>query len=284
MQHTLAVIGPGFTGRAIASAAAGAGHRVVSIGRSGSDAPFGTQAADAVIAGATLLVSTVPPAESGDPVLAAHGRAIAGSGLRWVGYCSTTGVYGDRGGAWVDETSLPAPGQPRSIRRLGAEHAWRAAMPGSAGLDLIRIAGIYGPGRSALDDVRGGTARRVIRPGHAFGRIHVDDIAGLVVAAIARPPAPGAVRVLHAADDEPAPSADVLAEAARLLGADSPPAVPFDVAVTSMSEMGRSFWSESRRVANALTKEATGWRPKYPSFREGLRAILAEEAGERAAE
>lgn len=271
------MIGPGYTGRAIAAAAVAARLTPVLIGRSESGARFGTNEADAAIATATALVSTVPPTESGDPVLAAHAGAIRDSALRWVGYCSTTSVYGDRGGGWVDEATEPAPGQPRSVRRLAAEQQWRSAVPPSAGLDLIRIAGIYGPGRSALDDVRDGTARRVIKPGHAFGRVHVHDIATLVLAAIARPPAPGVVRVLHATDDEPAPTADVVAEAARLLGVDPPPEIPFDQAVGRMSEMGRSFWSENRRVGNAMTRQATGWQPRHPSFREGLAGILAKE-------
>jgi nucleoside-diphosphate-sugar epimerase len=285
METILAVIGPGFTGRAIAAAAREAGLQAVLIGRGPeADRRFGTGSADAAIAGAAALVSTVPPGDEGDPVLAAHGGAIRGSALRWVGYCSTTGVYGDRQGGWVDETTEPAPGQPRSERRLAAERQWRAAAPPSAGLDVIRIAGIYGPGRSALDEVRAGTARRVVKPGHAFGRVHVDDIAGLVLAAMRNPPAPGAVRVLHAADDEPAPSADVVAEAARLLGAEPPPELLFEQAEARMSEMGRSFWRENRRVANRITKQVTGWRPRYPSFREGLAAILAEESVERRGE
>ena len=255
--------------------------QVRTIGRTGADAAFGTSAADAVIAAAGALVSTVPPGPAGDAVLAAHGSAIRDSALRWVGYCSTTGVYGDRAGAWVDEATPPAPGQPRSIARLAAEAEWRAAVPASAGLDLIRIAGIYGPGRSQLDDIRAGTARRVARPGHLFGRVHVADIAALVIAAISRPPDPGRVRVLHATDDTPAPSADVVAEAARLLGVAAPPEIPFDQALAAMSPMAKSFWSENRRLRNALTKAATGWAPQYPSFREGLRAILAEERAQR---
>lgn len=274
------MIGPGYTGNAIARAAGAAGLHVALVGRRGP-VPFGSAEADAAIRAAAALVSTVPPEDSGDPVLAAHGRAIAESAARWVGYCSTTGVYGDRGGGWVDEATAPAPGQPRSARRLAAEDAWRAAAPAGAGLDVIRIAGIYGPRRSALDDVRAGQARRVVKPGHAFGRVHVEDIAGLVLAAIARPPAVGTVRVLHATDDAPAPTADVVAEAARLLGVAPPPEVPFEQAVARMSEMGRSFWAENRRVSNALTKAATGWAPRFPSFREGLHDLLQRGGQQR---
>lgn len=241
---------------------------------------FGTAAAEAAVEGATALVSTVPPDADGDPVLRAHGAAIrAAKALRWVGYCSTTGVYGNRDGGWVDEATPPAPGQPRSQRRLEAEQAWRAVLPPGAGLDLLRIAGIYGPGRSALEDVAAGTARRVDRPGHAFGRIHVEDIAGTVLAALARPPTPGEVRVLNLSDDEPAPQADVVAEAARLLGVEPPPLVPFEQALARMGEMGRSFWAENRRVANAATKAAIGRELRYPTYREGLAAIFAQQRG-----
>lgn len=283
MSPILGVIGPGYTGRAIARAARASGFEAILIGRgAGADATFGTPHADAAIARAAALISTVPPGTGADePVLAAHGAAIARSALRWVGYCSTTGVYGDRAGGWVDEATPPAPGQPRSIRRLAAEQAWRATVPAGAGLDLIRIGGIYGPGRSALDEARAGTARRVIKPGHTFSRVHVDDIAALVLAAIAKPPAPGTARVLHAVDDAPSESAAVAEEAARLLGLPPPPAVPFAQALARMGEMGRSFWAESRKVSNAATKTATGWRPHHPSFREGLQSILAEETGER---
>jgi nucleoside-diphosphate-sugar epimerase len=283
MTENLIVFGPGYTGQAILRAAAALGVPARGFGRASG---FGTAAADVAIAGATALVSTVPPDGlpdgGGDPVLRAHGAAIAAAqNLRWVGYCSTTGVYGNRDGGWVDEATPPAPGQPRSQRRLEAEQAWRAALPAGAGLDLMRIAGIYGPGRSALEDVAAGTARRVDRPGHAFGRIHVEDIAGTVLAALARPPAPGQVRVLNLADDEPAPQADVVAEAARLLGVAPPKLVPFEQALSRMGEMGRGFWAENRRVANTATKAAIGRKLAYPTYREGLAAIFAQNRAQQ---
>ena len=150
-------------------------------------------------------------------MLAAHAAAIrAAPALRWIGYLSTTGVYGDRGGAEVDEATPPAPGQPRSQRRLEAERQWAALAAGRA-LDIFRVGGIYGPGRSAFDDLRAGTARRTLQPGHLFGRIHRDDIALAVLAAMRQAPPPG-LRVLHLVDDEPAESAVVVEAAARLLG------------------------------------------------------------------
>jgi nucleoside-diphosphate-sugar epimerase len=291
----LLVFGLGYTGGAIARTARASGWQVTVVTRDPARAEARALAqgeigvatfADpaAALAGTTHLVATAAPDEAGDPMLAAHAEAIAAApALRWIGYLSTTGVYGDRGGAWVDETTAPAPGQSRSRRRRAAEQAWEAmAARRGVSLDLIRLAGIYGPGRSALDDVRSGRARRIVKPGHAFSRIHVVDIAVLVLAAMARP-APG-VRVLHGADDLPAPSAEVMAEAARLLGVPPPPEVPFEEAARTMSPMALSFWAENRKVANAITKAATGWFPRYPTYREGLAAILAEERSEGAAQ
>ncbi|UPG71286.1 SDR family NAD(P)-dependent oxidoreductase [Roseomonas gilardii subsp. gilardii] len=299
----LLILGLGYAGEAIARAALARGFAVRGTHRQpgqGAEAgpvpaiPF--EAAGPAIAAATHLVVTIPPGEDGDPVLARHGEAIRaglGARLRWVGYLSTTGVYGDRGGAWVDETTPAAPGQPRSLRRRQAELAWEAALAGRAWLDLFRTGGIYGPGRSALDEVRAGKARRVIRPGHAFGRIHRDDIARAVAAAAAqapqdqvpaRPAPVGAMpRVLHLVDDEPAEPALVVEEAARLLGLPPPPALPFEAAWAEMSPMARSFWSERRLVANARTRAALGLEWRYPSYREGLRQIAAEQAGHREA-
>ncbi len=291
----LLVFGLGFSGGAVARAARAAGWQVTVVtrdpvraeARALTEDGIGLAAfadAAAALATGTHLLATAAPEAAGDPVLSVHGDAIAAApALRWVGYLSTTGVYGDRGGAWVDEATAPAPGQDRSRRRRAAEQAWETvARRCGAALDLIRLAGIYGPGRSALDDVRGGRARRIVKPGHAFSRIHVADIAELVLAAMARPGE--GVRVLHGADDLPAPSAEVIADAARLLGVPPPPEVPFEDAARTMSPMALSFWAENRKVANAITKAATGWTPRYPSYREGLAAILAEERGEGAAQ
>ncbi len=279
----MVVAGLGYAGAAIAAEARAHGFAVTGTARDPARArpPAGVAVVDfaeagAAIRDATHLVVTAAPGEAGDPVLAAHAMAVAmAPGLGWIGYLSTTGVYGDRGGAEVDEATPPAPGQPRSERRLAAEEAWRAAAAASgAALDIFRVGGIYGPGRSALDEVRAGAARRVVKPGHSFSRIHRDDIALAVVAGALHP---DAQRVLHLVDDEPAPSADVVAEAARLLGMAMPPAIPFEEARTRMSPMALSFWSENRRVANAATKRALGIAWRCPTYREGLRRILAEE-------
>ena len=284
----LIVFGLGYCGAAVASAAAALGWAVAGTRRgSGGEAPAGVQglafdAAEPTLAGATHLLATAPPSPSGDPVLERYGAAIAAApALGWIGYLSSTGVYGDRGGGWVDEDTPPAPASDRSRRRLAAERQW-SALAENRGVDIFRLAGIYGPGRSAFDNLRAGTARRVVKPDQKFGRIHRDDIVRAVLAAI-RQDRPSGVRILNLADDVPAENAAVVEEAARLLQMPPPPALPYAEAAIRMSEMGRSFWAENRKVASAKTQAALGLRWRYRSYREGLRAILLEEAGERPA-
>ena len=285
MQRLL-VFGNGYTGRAIATHAAALGWNVTLTSRKPADPLPGVRLAAfdaAPVAEATHVISTVPPDPTlghRDPVLARCDPVLAASPeLRWAGYLSTTGVYGDRGGAWVDEDTAPAPTGPRGAVRVACEQAW-AALANRAAIDLFRVAGIYGPGRSPLNDVRAGTARRIVKPGHAFGRIHRDDIVQAVLAAAGQD-RPRGVRVLHLNDDEPAENAAVIEEAARLLGAPLPPAMPFEQAVQRMTEMGRSFWAENRKVASRKTQTALGIAWRYPTYREGLRAILLEERGQR---
>ena len=278
--HRLVVFGLGYTGAAIAARAVAEGWHVAGTSRdpAGIRAPAGVQVlgfdrAASVLAEATHLVATAPPGEQGDPVLATHRAAIAAARrLRWAGYLSTTGVYGDRGGGWVNEATPPAPGSERSVRRLAAEQGW-ARFADRLAVDVFRVAGIYGPGRSALEEVRAGTARRVLRAGHLFGRIHRDDIARAVVVAAGQGRPPG-LRVLNLVDDEPAESSAVIEEAAHLLGMEPPPAVAYEQAVPGMNPMTRSFWAENRKVANAQTKAMLGIEWLYPSYRQGLRAIL----------
>ncbi len=277
------VAGLGYAGAAISEEAVTAGFTVAGTVRDPAGRPASpgvavlpfAEAAE-VIRAATHLVVTAAPEEAGDPVLAAYRAAIAAApALRWIGYLSTTGVYGDRGGAVVDEATEPAPGLPRARRRVAAEQEWQAlAAERGLALDIFRVGGIYGPGRSVFDELRAGTARRVLKPGHAFSRIHRDDIALAVVAAAQRP---DAQRVLHLVDDEPAPSADVVAEAARLLGVPPPPLIPFEEAKLRMSPMALSFWAENRLVSNLVTKRALGIAWRAPTYREGLRRILAVE-------
>jgi nucleoside-diphosphate-sugar epimerase len=232
---------------------------------------------------ATHIVATAAPDDAGDPVLARYSAQIsAAPSLGWIGYLSTTGVYGNRDGGWVDENTAPAPQSPRAQRRVQAEAAWRAFADRRA-VDIFRLAGIYGPGRSMFDDLRSGMARRVLKPGHLFGRIHRDDIASGVLAAMQQNPPPGA-RVFNFSDDVPAASADVVVEAARLLGVAPPPPVPYAEAAPKMSAMALSFWAENRLVGNARTKAELGIAWKYPSYREGLCGILAEEAQQAGAQ
>ena len=276
----LIVFGLGYSGTALADLASQAGLMVTVASRQPDAAVpqgvglVGFDTAGTALATATHLVATAAPGEHGDPVLHRWRAAIAQAPLRWLGYLSTTGVYGNRDGGWVDEQTPPAPNSDRSGRRLAAEMAWSVAREGRA-LDIFRLAGIYGPGRSAIDDLRRGEARRVSKPGHLFGRIHRDDIAGAVLAAILQDVPPG-VRVFNLSDDEPAANADVVAEAARLLGIEPPPLAPFAEAIKTMSPMARSFWADDRKVASAVTQQVLGRRWLYPSYREGLRAILEQ--------
>ncbi len=280
--QTLLIFGFGFSGRAVAKAARDAGFTVTATSRNPSAlAPepgvelIRFEDAEEKIAEATHILATAAPGDRGDAVLARYGAQIAVGPAAYMGYFSTTGVYGNRDGAWVDEDSSPAPQSPRARRRVEAEAGW-ADFGGQAAVDIFRLAGIYGPGRSMFDDLREGTARRVIKPGHLFGRIHRDDIAHGVLAAMQQNPKPG-VRIFNFSDDEPAASADVVVEAATLLGVAPPEPVDFADAAPKMSEMGLSFWAENRKVANTKTKAALGIAWKYPTYREGLRAILAEE-------
>ena len=232
---------------------------------------------EALLARATHVLSSVPPQAGDDPVLAAAGQAIAQARhLRWVGYLSTTGVYGDHGGGWVDEDTPCTPQNPRARARATAEAAWRevcdcAGVP----LHVFRLPGIYGPGRSPFAALRAGTARRVVKPGQVFSRVHADDIAAGLFASMQRPDAGGAVYNL--ADDCPAPPQDVVAEAARLLGLTAPPEEAFDQA--ALSPMAAEFYAECKRVRNTRARARLGWAPRYPDYRAGLAAILAEEEG-----
>ena len=217
-----------------------------------------------------LLLSIAPDAH-GDPALRCHGADIAEApSLAWIGYLSTIGVYGDRQGAWVDETAAVTPGTERSIRRADAEKSWldfgrETGQP----IHLFRLAGIYGPGRSAIDNIKDGNARRIVKAGQVFNRIHVADIAGVMEASMARPRAGAAYNVT---DNEPAPPQDVVAYAAELLGVAPPPEIPF--AGANLSPMGRSFYGENKRVSNALIKRELGVQLRYPTYREGLRSLL----------
>lgn len=228
---------------------------------------------EAALSGVTHLLSSVPPDAGGDPVLDCHATEIARiAGLRWAGYLSTTGVYGDRQGGEVDERSVRDPASERGRRRVAAEDAWLSLWRGKGvPVHIFRLAGIYGPGRNALETVRQGRARRIRKPGQVFGRIHVDDIVATLMASIARPDAGAAYNL---ADDEPAPPDEVIAYACELLGVEPPPLEDYDDAKESMSAMAQSFYGESKRVSNRRIKEELGVELVWPSYREGLRGLL----------
>jgi len=221
------------------------------------------------LARASHLLSSVAPDGEGDPVLRALGPQIAAANLDWVGYLSTTGVYGDHGGDWVDEDTALTPATARGRARVAAEADWQAL---GVPLHIFRLAGIYGPGRGPFAKLRAGTARRIVKPGQVFSRTHVADIAQVLAASIARPD-PG--RIYNVCDDDPAPPQDVIAHAAQLLGLPVPPEEPFETA--DLSPMARSFYAESKRVRNDRIKDELGVRLLFPTYREGLAAILAEE-------
>lgn len=224
-----------------------------------------------LLQGVTHVLLSIPPGAEGDPAFKHHAEDIAAAGtVKWVGYFSTTGVYGDRDGGWVDETSDLRPSSERSQRRVDAEHAWLTwGERHGISVQIFRLPGIYGPGRSAVDQVKAGTARRIFKPGHVFSRIHVEDIATAVAASIAQP-RPGGI--YNVCDDEPAAPGDIVAYVCELLSREPPPEIPYDDA--DMSPMAKSFWSDNRRVRNNLMKESLGVKLDFPDFRVGIRGIL----------
>jgi nucleoside-diphosphate-sugar epimerase len=263
----LLVLGLGYTASHIAAAVRARGGTVTAVrSRPGPGVlTLDDPALPAAIAAATHILSSVPPAADGsDPVLVSHGAALAAAPATWVGYLSSTGVYGDAGGAWVDEA---APLNGRRSGRIAADLAWGALHPRAR---VFRLPGIYGPGRSALDRLKLGPVARIDLPGHVFSRVHVDDITGAVLASFEH----GAPGVYNLADDEPAPGEAVTAHAARLLGLPVPPLQ--GLAEANLSPMGRAFYAECRRVANGKMTRDLRYQLRYPDYRRGLAACLQE--------
>ncbi len=225
----------------------------------------------AALAGVTHVLVSIPPDLEGDPALRQHGSDLAAlPDLAWIGYLSTVGVYGDAKGAWIDETHALRPKSERSLRRVQAEQAWlRFAEETGKRVEIFRLSGIYGPGRSVIDNLRTGTARRIIKRDQVFNRIHVEDIARVVAKAI---DTPTEHRIYNVTDDEPAPPEDVVVYAAQLLGMEPPPAIPFETA--ELSPMAASFWAENKRVRNDRIRKVLQAELLYPSYREGLQAIV----------
>lgn len=254
----LLVFGPGYTASRLIDHAARRGWAVNAVDRvSFHDAGR----VDALIGWSTHILSSIPPDEDGDPLLRAHGAALAAAERQML-YLSSTGVYGDAAGAWIDESAPTAAG--RRPARLDADSAWRTLFPAAF---VFRLPGIYGPGRSPIDRLRDGQAHRVDLPGQMFSRIHVDDIVAALILAIEG----GAPGLYNLADDRPAAQADVVAHAARLIGLAPPPFTP----LADLPPAMRAFYGSSRRIANGKAKRQLGWRPLYPDYRAGLRALSA---------
>lgn len=276
MARELLCLGYGYVASALAQRLAPTGWRVTGTYRRtrpegidglAFDGVAASEALQAAARRADAVLASIPPDDEGDPALRLLADALARPGV-WLGYLSTTGVYGDKGGGWAFEDDEPAPTSTPPARRVIAEGQWRAL-----GAHVFRLPGIYGPGRSAFDRLRAGDARRVVKPGLVMSRAHVDDIASALALSIAHP-APG--RIYNVCDDEPAPPQDVVLHAATLLGVEPPPEVPF--AEADLPPAAARFYADSRRVSNARLKTELGWTPRYPSYREGLAAILAAQS------
>ena len=257
-MQRLFIFGLGYTASRIAAAFAARGWEVVSTGRNGTLRFDDAGAVRLALADAGHVLSSVPPDGTGcDPVLDAYGDALGG---KWLGYLSSTGVYGDTGGAWVDESAPVGTG--RRTARAEADQAWLRR-----GARVLRLPGIYGPGRSAIDRVRDGRAHRIDLADQVFSRVHVDDIVTAVERAL-----DGAEGAYNIADDQPSNQNCVIEEACRLLGLEPPPLLPLEAA--GLSPMARAFYAENRRVANGKARRLLGWAPRYPSYREGLAALI----------
>ncbi|MGO9360900.1 MAG: SDR family oxidoreductase [Xanthobacteraceae bacterium] len=250
---------------------AGAGYSMHLFSGQGRDESIAS-----ALARADAVLISIPPVAEREPVLEIYRHDLATAPrLRWIGYLSTIGVYGEHAGAWVDEATPPRPRGERSRRRLQAEQQWlEFGATTGVPVQLFRLAGIYGPGRNQLVQLARGTARRIVKPGHVFNRIHVEDIVQAVEASLARPRA-GAI--YNVADDEPAPPQDVVAFAAALCGLAPPPEIPLEHA--ELTEMSRSFFRETKRVRNRLMKQELGVTLRYPTYREGLTALRAAGEG-----
>ncbi len=289
-MSVLLAVGLGYSAKELARRLHAQGWRIIGTARSGE----GTRAIEAMgyeavvfdgtapspalsraLSQAAHLLVSAPPGDDGDPLLAHHDMDLRAAPLKWAGYLSTIGVYGNHDGKWVDEETLPAPTSRRSVARLAAERGWEAfSRETGVPLGVFRLSGIYGPGRGPLEKLRSAQARAVIKPGQVFNRIHVVDIANMVEAAIARAGEHEGSRIYNVTDDEPAPPQDVLDFAADLIGVPRPPRIPFEEA--DLSPMARSFYSDNKRTSNARTKQELGVTLAYPTYREGIRALAAQ--------
>ena len=280
-KSKLIIFGGGFSGQRIASLAKGLGVKVLCSRRTrnskGADFIFNTEQelSNEILDGATHVLSCIPPLLNGeDPVLLKlKTKLINSKNIKWVGYLSTTGVYGDRKGGWVDEDTLPNPQQERSVRRFMCEKQWiETKLP----VQILRLPGIYGPGRSAFDSLLKGTAKMIDKPGQVFSRIHVDDIAGSVLFLINLYSQGKNPSVVNIADNLPTNNLEVIAYAAKLAKKSLPLTIPFEIAKTNMSPMALSFWQENRRVDNKLLCNKLGYSLIYPDFKTGLKNCFSK--------
>ncbi|PRD43294.1 NAD(P)-dependent oxidoreductase [Phyllobacterium phragmitis] len=281
------IFGAGYCGQAFAREIGETAERIAGTTRAADNftaleqagiVPFlfdGTSAPAEIVeelAGTTHLVVSISPARTGDPVLSLFGEMLrdASPALEWIGYLSTVGVYGDHDGAWVSEETPPKPISARSVERLTAERRWQElADTHGVPLAVLRLSGIYGPGRNPFVNIENGTARRLVKPGQVFNRVHVDDIAGSLALLASR----SAEGIYNITDGEPAPPQDVVASAAEMMGVEPPPEIVFETA--DLSPMTRSFYGENKRVSNARIKKL-GYRFRHPDYRQGLTALWRE--------
>ncbi len=279
----LLIMGGGFSGQHFAALMRSLGNEVLCTRRDnqkpGADLIFNSSTnqilPETAFEGVTHVLSCIPPSPKGeDPVLIHLQNQLKQLKLKWVGYLSTTGVYGDSGGSWVKESDTPKPQQERSKRRLSCEIAWQlSGLP----VQIIRLPGIYGPGRSALESIKSGKCKLIDKPGQVFSRIHVDDIAGATLHIIHQASKGWSPQIINVADDKPISNKDVLLYAAKLLAISNPPLQPFKIAAKTMSPMALSFWEENRRVSNELLCQTLGYKLMHPDFKVGLEDCLLQD-------
>ncbi len=274
-KSKLIIFGGGYSGQRIASAARNLGAKVLCSRREknseGADFVFNSnkELTKEILIGATHVISCIPPLANGkDPLLSQiKNQLINLKDLEWIGYLSTTGVYGDKKGNWVNEDTKPNPQQERSIRRLSCEQEW---LETNLPVQILRLPGIYGPGRSAVDNLINGKSQMINKPGQVFSRIHVDDIAGAILFLINLYTLGNQPKIINLSDNLPTTNLEVITYAAKLLKRSPPKIIPFDIAEQTMSPMAQSFWQENRRVDNNLLCKKLGYSLIYPDFKSGL--------------
>ena len=284
-KSKLLILGAGFSGQKVSSLARRLGNKTIcsrrNIEKPGANIVFNSETKEfpkeAALEGITHLLSCIPPSPNGeDPVLTSIGNLLKNLSLEWVGYLSTTGVYGDRKGEWVSENDQPNPSQLRSKRRLSCEEAW---LNSGLSVQILRLPGIYGPGRSVLDGILSGNSKMVDKPGQVFSRIHVEDIAGAIIHLINLAAKGNCPKIINIADNLPTSNLEVMHYAASLLKYRLPPIEPFEIAAKRMSPMALSFWKENRKVSNKMLCEELGYSLLHPDYKIGIQDCLKQKDG-----